>query len=254
MLSSNSASDGYNCILKFQNSFSSFGRLKPNLDWIDNQKTLIRTGQLAAVAEVGAGLAHELNNPLAGILGLAQVLRMKHQGTPDAMLLENMEKEAMRCREVVEAMLRISSGDVDPADAPVIALEALIGEVFGLVSGSFRQRGVELVMDEIQTGLRVKIGPVQGSRVLTQVLTSLCAGLSAGAALSVSAFATTDRVVHVVFRPNQPLAQGEARDDWMASGMSLWVARQMLDRYGGVLVEPEPGQLHWTVTLPEFTT
>ena len=89
------------------------------------QSALIRSGQLAAVAEVGAGLAHELNNPLSSVLGLAQVLQAQH---PDDPVLRDLGGEAERCREVVQALLRFTSGEVDPHDAPVIDLRDALSE------------------------------------------------------------------------------------------------------------------------------
>ena len=115
------------------------------------QDQLVRSGQLAAVAEVGAGLAHELNNPLAAILGTAQVLRMKAGDSPNAALLESLEEQAQRCREVVGAMVRFSSGEeVDPENAPVVDLRDIIVDVTTLVRGPFRQLGGDLADRDVQ--------------------------------------------------------------------------------------------------------
>jgi two-component system NtrC family sensor kinase len=46
------------------------------------QVLLIRSARLSAVGQMGAGLAHELNNPLAGILGMVQVVLTRHRGHP----------------------------------------------------------------------------------------------------------------------------------------------------------------------------
>jgi signal transduction histidine kinase len=44
-----------------------------------------------------------------------------------------------------------------------------------------------------------------------------------------------------------------ASDDWMASGMGFWFARQVLSHHGGGLQEPETpntGKATWTIRLP----
>ncbi|MBK8181013.1 MAG: HAMP domain-containing protein [Planctomycetes bacterium] len=80
------------------------------------QERLVRSARLAAAGEMGAGLAHELNNPLAGILGLTQVLLAKAEGGSRAML-KSMEEQALRCKEIVRtccASPRRSRARIDP--------------------------------------------------------------------------------------------------------------------------------------------
>jgi signal transduction histidine kinase len=223
----------------------------------DAQRHLVRSGQLAAVAEVGAGMAHELNNPLSAILGLAQLLQVRLRGSGDEAALHRIEEQASRCREVVAAMLRFSSGEVDSTDAPVVDMRTVLREVIGLVGGPFRQRGVALELAEPEDALPVRIDPVHGSRILAQVLNSLRAGLGEGAALRVSGRREGGHVIIELY-PDRPVAMGGARDDWMASGMGLWVARRLLDQVGGRLEEPSPSLapdmptpvLPWHVRLP----
>lgn len=227
----------------------------------DAQKELVRSGQLAAVAEVGAGLAHELNNPLASVLGLAQILKARR---PDDPLLSDLESEAARCREVVGAMLRFTAGEVDPQNAPVIDLRSVLTDVSALVAGAFKQRGValELSIADASTpagiaALAVRMDRIAASRMLAQVLNALRSGLEPGARLTVSAEGPEvgDGLVGLRFATDRSLAAtGARRDDWRASGLELWVARQLVDRFGGRLVdatrEGDEGAV-WQLRLPQ---
>ena len=194
------------------------------------QKDLVRTGQLAAVAEVGAGLAHELNNPLAGILGISQVLKMKMGDSPEGALLSQVEAQTIRCREVVDAMLRLSARTEGEPDGENTSLRVLLEEVVGMSEASFRQRGVSLEFYPCEDDVVAFVPTDQMIRILNQVLQSMRAGLSSGAKLALSASLTREGV-EVLFAPDQIVAAGDARDDWMASGAALWVARQMLDKF-----------------------
>ena len=43
----------------------------------------------------------------------------------------------------------------------------------------------------------------------------------------------------------------ESRDDWLASGMGFWIAKQVLEEHGGALMEPQSGdQAVYRVVLP----
>ena len=69
------------------------------------QEKLTQSEKLSAIGTLVSGVAHELNNPLAGILGFAQLLlgRPPEQWTHAD--LEKIEKNAKRCRGIVENLL-----------------------------------------------------------------------------------------------------------------------------------------------------
>ncbi len=213
------------------------------------QQELVRSGQLAAVAEVGAGLAHELNNPLAAVLGLTQMLRERRAGTEDAVTLAKIEAQAERCRVVVASMLRLSAGEVDPTQATVVDLRDILRDVLGLVEGPFRQRGVVVDWNEPGDPMNLRIHPVYGTRILAQIFNAFRAGLEEGSRLRVTAVRLGDDVA-LDLDPERRVAMGSARDDWMASGMALWVARHLLDQVGGRLEQPLAEQTRWRILLP----
>jgi two-component system NtrC family sensor kinase len=76
------------------------------------QDALLESRKLAAVSALAAGVAHEINNPLTGVIGLTQILlsRSKKRGGPegDAELLKSVEREALRVRDIVGKMLLLS--------------------------------------------------------------------------------------------------------------------------------------------------
>ncbi|MDP6934227.1 MAG: histidine kinase dimerization/phospho-acceptor domain-containing protein, partial [Myxococcota bacterium] len=91
------------------------------------QEKLVQSARLAAVGEMGAGLAHELNNPLTGILGMTQVVRSRLEAAPESEMLETVEELALRCSQIVSDLLhfyREGPGDaaVDPAERDVVDL------------------------------------------------------------------------------------------------------------------------------------
>ncbi|MCO4773827.1 MAG: hypothetical protein KDA24_27595, partial [Deltaproteobacteria bacterium] len=57
-------------------------------------------------------------------------------------------------------------------------------------------------------------------------------------------------VVRISLAPDRPVDEGARRDDFLAAGVSLWVARQLIDRLGGRVIRPE-GEGPWILELPE---
>jgi two-component system, NtrC family, sensor kinase len=73
------------------------------------QDLLLRSRALAAIGSLGAGVAHEINNPLTGVLGLAQLALVDlSKDHPAHAMVVDIEKEALRIQGIVANLLRLS--------------------------------------------------------------------------------------------------------------------------------------------------
>ena len=174
--------------------------------------------------------------PWQGILGLTQVLKMKLGEGAEGALLGQVEAQANRCRDVVDTMLKLSASAEEDIRAERVSVHKHLVEVLELCRASFTQRGVELHLESFSNDIEMVVPVPQVSRISYQVLQCLRAGLSSGSKLVVGCEQTENSVV-IMLTPSKPVATGTARDDWMASGAALWVARQMLEQINGRLEE-----------------
>lgn len=222
------------------------------------QDQLVRSARLAAVGEMGAGLAHELNNPVAGILGLAQILLARAGEGPQSAMLASLEAQARRCKEILGHLLGLSS-ELDPgaprAREPV-AVDALLADVVRLVRPRLASGGIGLALHVSETQpLRVMGDAADLGRALGQLMASVRAAADGPSELNVRLLAQDDDLVMtLVLRDTAATVGG---DDWRAAGMGYWDACRVVAAHGGRVDGPPEG-VHppgaaWRVRLPRMS-
>ena len=109
------------------------------------EEQLRQSEKLAALGELVAGVAHELNNPLAGISALAQLLLEDQLSDEQRDSVRLVKREADRAVGVIRDLL-IFSRKTGPARAPV-DLNEIIELTLRLRSYSLRSAGVDVQLD-----------------------------------------------------------------------------------------------------------
>ena len=105
---------------------------KINQELKQMQFQLVESGKMTAIGIVSTGIAHELNNPLGGVIGYVQLIRNKVQrkefSQEDMAIYEkyilNVERESKRCKDIVSNMLSYAKKS-NKSFCPVDVREAL---------------------------------------------------------------------------------------------------------------------------------
>jgi PAS domain S-box-containing protein len=112
---------------------------------IERQRdALHQTGKLAAMGELLAGVAHELNNPLSVVTGYAAIIRR----SADARVAERAEKllkAAERCARIVKNFLALARRRSPQRER--IDLNRVVVEAMELLAYPLRVDGIEVVLD-----------------------------------------------------------------------------------------------------------
>lgn len=141
---------------------------------VEHEMRALQSSKMSSLGEMSAGLAHEINNPLAIIMGKTDAIRAAaRNGAIDQMTLERhvkvIEKTALRIAKIVRGLRTFSrDGEHDPFE-PVSVIE-LVTDTLALCRARFVNNGVDVTVAEIDPTLVLECRGVQVSQVLLNLL------------------------------------------------------------------------------------
>ncbi len=136
------------------------------------QAQLLEAQKLAAVGQLGAGVAHEINNPLAGILGNTQLLMLERDDKdPDFESLRKIEQSAKRCKEITQNLLRFSQQREKP-ELRSVELSAVLRDALSLTENQLQGDGLSITTELASPSVRVKADPGHLSQVVLALLSN----------------------------------------------------------------------------------
>ncbi len=121
----------------------------------EKEMRLIMAERLGSLGQMAAGIAHEINNPLASILGCAEALHMRvKKGKFDAVLFDKyltiVQEEVARCKNITTNMLSVSRSAA--AERGTIDINVTLQRTIELVGYQGRLKDVQVGM-EFASGL-----------------------------------------------------------------------------------------------------
>ncbi len=226
------------------------------------QAQLFQTEKLAAVGKLAAGVAHEINNPLTGILTNASLmledLPADDPRRPD---LQTIVDETLRCRKIVKGLLDFARQT--PPQKTATSLNRVVEDVLALVrnQASFRNIAITTALDPALPTLMTDQDQMR--QVVLNIVLNASEAMAQGGALHIGSRRDPARGrIEVAFRDTGPGIPDDIKDKLFepffttkatGTGLGLAIAYGILERHGGeIRVESRVGHgTTITLSLPE---
>jgi len=109
------------------------------------QLQLLQAKKLSSIGEVISGVAHELNNPLSGVLGFSQLLVARHPDSPVTRDVEKIYESAQRCQKIVKNLL--SFARVHKPERKYLGINGIIDKTLELRRYQLQVNDIEVIRD-----------------------------------------------------------------------------------------------------------
>ncbi|MEO0282037.1 MAG: ATP-binding protein [candidate division WOR-3 bacterium] len=233
-------------------------RQKIEKDRNDLHNQLLHADRLATIGQLVAGVAHEINEPLASILGFAQLI--KKSDIPEQVRSDNEKiiKSALHAREIIKKLMFFAK-QMPPQKVEVDLNETIKETVYFLESHLIRS-SIELNLKLSPDIPKVVADPSQLYQVIVNLTVNAIQAIKGNGILKIETFSDED-YVYFTIEDNGIGMDKETMDKIFipffttkkdGTGLGLSVVHGIITNHNGKIdVESEPGKgTKFTVKLP----
>jgi len=240
-------------------------KMRKNLEEAHLQ--LVQTEKIASVGRMAAGVAHEINNPLSGVLIYAELLKEDLKNQPERLTdVQEIIEQTLRCKKIVSEMLEFSRQSVGKTSS--FNLKYLITKCLGFLINQAIFQDIQVV-EEIEPVMPEIVGDMgQLQQVFTNLFINAAHAMDSRGTLGIRAEYNHDDSLFIIkVSDTGPGIPHDLRDKIFdiffttkpvgtGTGLGLSISHNIIKLHGGSLTFecPSDGGTTFTIKLPyEFS-
>ncbi len=239
-------------------------KAREDLERLDRLK---ESEKLAALGRMMAGAAHEINNPMTGVIGHIELLLQMQALDPDVRRrLEEVRKQGHRIVALTRNLLKVARRS--DGRRALVDVNQIIRDTAALRHRDYERAGIALTLDLAATPVMLMASELELSQVLLNIINNAYDALremphAAGRELMIS---TTDAPegASIVLADNGPGMKDPSqvfehfyttKPPGQGTGLGLGIARAVVESHGGRIAarNRQGGGAQFTIDLPRMT-
>ncbi len=216
------------------------------------QRNLLLTEKMVAIGKLTAGVAHEINNPLGGLLNCIYHFKKGGQSPEKQQeYLQLMEDGIQRIQKTVTNLLeyaRSSKLERLPTD-----LNALIAKCLSLLDFSFRKNQIEIIQEISEDTPWVEVDQNQMSQVFINIFLNSIQAMEKGGTLTIATVTQNGRLHITITDTGKGIQENDlpnvfdpfftTKGEGRGTGLGLWVVQGIIEQHGGMIqLSSQPGK------------
>lgn len=210
------------------------------------EEQLIRSEKMSAIGQLAASIAHELNNPLAGILTIAQIVlsEIPKEAKELKKDLETIEDSAQRCKKIVSDLLAFTRSHVFHLGP--VSLRQCVEKAIALTQHEAELNHIEMVNQIPRHAPYVQASAMELEQVIINLLLNSIQAMPDGGALTIwqepldhekinikvkdTGLGIHPDKVQTIFDPfytTKPQGKG--------TGLGLYICSRLVEQFGGTI-------------------
>ncbi len=228
----------------------------------DTKEYLLRAERIASTAELAAGVAHEINNPLGIIQNYVEILSMSTEDRESREQLQQIKRELARIVEIVGSLLSFSRVQKNPLKT--ISVDSLLDEVILLLGHKLKDKNINLIKNYGKESIIIKGYENRLKQLFMNLIVNAIEAVLSGGKIKIdidtfqehveisisdNGYGISEKVNNDIFKPFFSTKMTK-----MNTGLGLSICQHIVETHKGIITfESRPG--NWTkfsVRLPRF--
>lgn len=230
----------------------------------DAQQELVRQSKVAALGQMAATIVHELSQPLSAMNSSVAAVQMKasNDDWEGALAsLSRLKPLSEKMKNVVKLLKYFSYSDDRELD--VLELAPMISQSLSLFQDRLKEKGIELEIDNLQSGVFVRVNPLKLDLVIVNIIQNAVDAIDSQVAgrIVVNLKSNSNEAIVTIEDQGGGISSrvmGRLFDPYFTTkeigkglGLGLSISHEIIQEYGGNIVaqNAEDGAL-FTISLP----